>query len=93
MSKIILTDTEWMNLINPDRELAPCCANISNLRDCITCLAASGQNVPGWLIEQLLDIYHACLDGHEMKTMPTLNKLISQAKAVPQGEARRSGGG
>jgi hypothetical protein len=33
-TQIVLTDEEWMSIINKEREgLPPCCANVSALRD------------------------------------------------------------
>jgi len=38
--QIILTDEEWMSIINRERDgLPPCCANVSALRDEIISLA------------------------------------------------------
>lgn len=38
--QIVLTDEEWMSIINKDRDgLPPCCANVSGLRDEIISIA------------------------------------------------------
>jgi hypothetical protein len=76
-----LTDTEWMSLIDKEREgLQACCANISELRDQIITIAREGAMLAPWNGLAFLRAYRVCRDGHEIsdETHPTLMKLVRE---------------
>ena len=76
-----LSDTEWMALINKEREGLPiCCSNISELRDQIIQIARDGAMLPPWNGIHFLRSYRVARDGHELNdtTFPILMRLVSE---------------
>jgi hypothetical protein len=82
MKKSMLTDSEWMALIDKERdELPPCCANIADLRDEIIAIAREGGSLPPWNGMALLRTYRVALDGHgrlRPEEFPVLTKLVQE---------------
>jgi hypothetical protein len=78
--KIELTDSEWMSLIDGEREdgLQRCCANISALRDCLIGLARDGGRVNPFTIGRLQMTLGWVIDGHEIDNIPALVKVRDQ---------------
>lgn len=76
-----LTDSEWMSLINKERDGLPeCCANISELRDQIIQIIRDGGKLAPWNGMQFLRAYRVCRDGHDLndETTPVLMKLVRE---------------
>lgn len=78
-TKVELTDTEWMELINKERNgLGVCCANISNLRDYIIDVARNDGET-SFSERPILRAYHAAYEGHDMlRQSEPLEKFITQ---------------
>lgn len=76
-----LTDTEWMSIINRDRDgLPPCCANISQLRDTVISLAREDEPRQGRL-RGFLELYSRESTDHleEFPKDHALRKLATAA--------------
>jgi hypothetical protein len=72
MKKIILTDEEWMSIINMERDGLPvCCANISDLRDRLITVARDDGEV--FFPEKLKESIKFVLDGHD--NLPLIEKI------------------
>ena len=72
MKRIILTDEEWMSLINTERDGLPvCCANICYLRDMLITIARNDGDV--WFPEKLKQNIKFVLDGHD--NLPLIEKI------------------
>lgn len=72
MKKIILTDEEWMSIINKERNGLPCCcANISALRDMLITIARNDGDV--WFLEKLKENIKFVFDGHD--NLPLIEKI------------------
>jgi hypothetical protein len=83
LERVELTDTEWMELINKERDgLGICCANISNLRDYIIEVARSGGET--MLAERkILRAYHVAYEGHDtLRQSLPLEKFITQVASI-----------
>jgi len=76
--KIELTDSEWMSLIDGTRDLQRCCANISELRDCIISVVREGCVINTFAIERFKMTLGWVLDGHEIDSIPALVKIREQ---------------
>lgn len=78
--RIELTDSEWMSLIDGEREdgLQRCCANISDLRDCLIGVARAGGEVHTFEVERLRMTLGWVLDGHDIGGIPALVKVRNQ---------------
>ena len=77
--KIILSDAEWMQLIDGYREGLPvCCANISALRDCLIKAARNGGDLNSWYFKDLHEKLRWFLEGHELT--PLLEKICEQVE-------------
>ena len=75
--KIVLSDSEWMDLIDQYRfSLPSCCANISALRDCIITAARNGGVMTSWHHKQLIEKLDWYTEGHEFT--PLLEKICIQ---------------
>lgn len=77
---ITLTDSEWMSLIDGEREdgLQRCCANISELRDVLIGAARNGGVVHFFLVEHLQMTLGWVLDDHQIDDIPALVKIREQ---------------
>jgi len=78
--KIVLTDSEWMDLIDGTRPggLEKCCANVSALRSCIINAARDGGEVHIFAVKQLRMTLGWVVDGHGLDSIPALVKLRDQ---------------
>ena len=80
--KSSLTDTEWISLIDIDREGLPeCCPNIANLRDEVIMVARYGGDLPPWNAVLLLRAFRVAVDGHDWmneEQCPILWKLLRE---------------
>lgn len=75
-AKITLTDTEWMDLIDGDRDGLPrCCANISALRDTLIQTARDGGRVA--FFNSLRQHLSWCFPDHDVPSV-TMQKVIDQ---------------
>lgn len=79
-TRITLTDAEWMSLIDGEREggLQRCCANISELRDCLIGAARAGGDVNMFSVNRLQQTLGWVLDGHDIDGIPALVKVREQ---------------
>ena len=76
--RVELTDTEWMDLIDGDRDGLPrCCANVSALRDDIIRLARDGGIVNSLYVSMLRTHATWVFPAHGNPS-PTLQKLFAQ---------------
>lgn len=78
--KVVLTDSEWMSLIDgsEDRDgLGYCCANISALRDVIIGIARQGGCIYEWEIDNLKQKIGWNKD-HGLENVPAMVHLCSQ---------------
>jgi len=74
---IVLTDTEWMDLIDKEREALPvCCANLSSLRDCIVKAARNGGRMSHFDVQQMHEKLDWYLEGHSINSL--LRKVCEQ---------------
>lgn len=79
--RVQLTDTEWMQLIDGNREdssLPVCCANISALRDFVIDMARNGGEVNMFTEKQLEMTLGWCVLGHDLGEFPVLVKMCEQ---------------
>lgn len=61
--RLDLTDSEWMSIIDSERDGLPvCCANVSELRDCITRAARFGGEIT--FINRIRDVVHWVYPDH-----------------------------
>lgn len=75
--KIVLTDKEWMDIIDKNRDGLPvCCANVSALRDVITDIAREGGEVSFFNRAELEKTIHWVKEGHELP--PLIEKICHQ---------------
>lgn len=80
--KVELTDSEWMELIDMTRDGLPdCCANISAFRDAIITLAREGGELHAFIAHDLIKTHTWCEEGHDMKELPIVAKLMGQVTA------------
>lgn len=78
--KIELSDFEWMELLDGEREgLARCCANVSALRDAIMQVVRGGCEVNVFDRSQLERTFGWFLEGHDLVPDGSLAKLAAQA--------------
>lgn len=80
-----LTADEWLHLAaeGEDSEIAPCCGNISQIREILNTLATCQASYDGWLRKavgkELLESLEADGDGHNLQdreTFPLLWRVI-----------------
>lgn len=78
MAKLILTDTEWMNIIDSTRKDLPvCCANISDFRDWLIEIARKGgEYVQGFDDVNLLNKWKHISENHG--TGELVQKILDQ---------------
>lgn len=74
-TKLTLTDSEWMSLIDNSRDGLPqCCANISTLRDDLISAARSGGSVH--FFNQVKTHFGWCFPDHDIT--PLMAKVAEQ---------------
>lgn len=82
MTRITLTDAEWMSLIDGSEartgNLFRCCANVSALRDAIISVARNGGEVGPFAETQLRKTLGWVQGGHDIGAVPALRKLCFQ---------------
>jgi len=79
--KIELTDTEWMQLVDGERQdsqLPTCCGNVSALRDSIIVLARQNGHCDLYSATKFLKCYEFVADGHDLSSLFVLQKIKSQ---------------
>jgi len=77
--RLELTDTEWMSVIDANRDGLPrCCANISALRDCLISAAREGGEIHLFAIDRLRMTLGWVLKDHEIDQLPVLGKIRTQ---------------
>jgi len=82
-----LTDSEWMSLIDMERDGLPvCCANVSALRDRVIDIAREGCKVSGWnqiRTQRFLQAYQWAINSHpELCESDALTKLATVVAEV-----------
>ncbi|RLD04109.1 MAG: hypothetical protein DRI65_11365 [Chloroflexota bacterium] len=78
---IVLTDTEWMSIIDRNRDGLPiCCANVSELRDIITRVAQDGGRLNGLSEPRLREHIEAVEDAHDFS--PVMLKVCKQLEEI-----------
>jgi hypothetical protein len=79
-----LTDSEWMELIDGERDgLQHCCASISELRDVIIEIARDGCEMHTYQAERVLERFDAVKAEHpDMEVSPELEKLVRRAEQI-----------
>lgn len=81
--RIILTDEEWMSIINREREgLPPCCANVSALRDEIIGLATNDGESLFTDHDMLRMRLNWVFPSHDVPS-PAVQKIMDQIGWVP----------
>lgn len=87
MTSVVLTDTEWMQLIDSAREdsaLPGCCANISALRDVIITVARNGGVLDPFLQADVERVYGWCFPDHDLPEGDNaLTKFAAQLGLTP----------
>lgn len=81
MTKIELSDSEWMSLIDGSDErhgLLICCANVSALRDRILTIARHGGYVHDMDLDMLKEVTGWVEDSHDLEDLPAFVKLRNQ---------------
>ena len=77
MKKIILSDEEWMSIIDKYRDGIPiCCANISALRDTLTDIAREGGEIGLFVDVELKERIEWVKNGHDLT--PIILKICKQ---------------
>lgn len=77
--KITLSDSEWMSLLDAERDGLPrCCANVSALRDVVQSIVRDGCEVTGLTSHQLEIKFVWFLEGHDLDEDGALAKLARQ---------------
>jgi hypothetical protein len=86
--QIVLTDEEWMSIINKERDgLPPCCANVSNLRDEIISIArADGASF--YTYHDHLKIKLGWVFPEHGEPSPAIQKIIGQIGWTPPEDAQ-----
>ena len=82
MKRLELTDSEWMSIIDGERDGLPmCCANISELRDSLISAARSGGETG--FFTRLPMYLDWCFPEHDIT--PVMQKVIDQMDWNPTG--------
>lgn len=77
-ARLDLTDTEWMSIINRERDgLPPCCANISALRDVLVAIASDDGDVGFFHANRLVASLGWCFPSHDIPS-DVMQKVIDQ---------------
>ena len=83
-----LTADEWLHLAaeGQDSEVAPCCGNISELREYLNALATcQGEGESGIMLRAVLESYEAAASDHEAITdaeaFPLLHRVLAGVRA------------
>ncbi len=86
--QIVLTDEEWMSIINRERDgLPPCCANVSGLRDEIISIArADGTSF--FTYHDNLRIKLGWVFPEHGEPSPAMQKIIDQVGWAPPEDAQ-----
>lgn len=82
---VTLEDAEWVRLIDGQREdsaLPTCCANTSELRDCIISLLRYGCHLDSFHRLWFRDAFAGFSEGHDLPADGILRKLAAQ---IPEG--------
>jgi len=91
--QIVLTDEEWMSIINKERDgLPPCCANVSALRDEIVMVAMEDGFSSFYTDHSQLRMKLGWVfPGHD-EPSPVVQKIIDQVGWVPAEDAEHEKG-
>lgn len=87
MITVLLTDTEWMQLIDAEREdsaLPRCCANISALRDVVIYVARNGGVCDAFTKPELERLYGWCFPAHDVPADGALAKFAAQLELTAE---------
>lgn len=78
MTKINLTDEEWMSILDQTRDGLPyCCANLSALRDDIASIVRYGCEISDWHMSSFVRHYCWVFPNHELPLSP-IHKILRQ---------------
>jgi hypothetical protein len=78
MIKLKLSDFEWMQLIDGERdELPVCCTDAALLKDVIVSIARQGGKIKSWEQKRLEERMQWFLEGHKITEL--LQKVCDQA--------------
>ena len=87
--KLDFTDSEWMSLLDgdaEDSELPTCCANIAQLRNDLMFIVRNGrrEGIPSWSLSDIRKHLKWVADGHELKNLPLIQRLVDAVGGLPE---------